>query len=152
MLELTTRDLARFWSKVDKKNGPKKPHMRSRCYVWTAAINSWGYGTFHLWGKDRIASRVGFLIANGHWPENDCCHRCDTPSCVRGDHLYDGTKRQNELDKVERGRCHWSNKTHCPKGHEYTDENTRITPKGKRICRRCHREGARERRRIGLEQ
>ena len=31
-------------------------------------------------------------------------------------------------------------KTHCPKGHEYNEENTRHTSDGKRICRVCDRE------------
>lgn len=30
-------------------------------------------------------------------------------------------------------------KTHCPKGHEYTKENTRIDYKGYRVCRNCGR-------------
>jgi hypothetical protein len=30
-------------------------------------------------------------------------------------------------------------KTHCSKGHEFTLENTRITPEGWRNCRTCHR-------------
>jgi len=29
--------------------------------------------------------------------------------------------------------------THCRKGHEFTPENTRITPEGWRNCRHCHR-------------
>lgn len=28
-------------------------------------------------------------------------------------------------------------KTHCPKGHEYTEENTYISSKNQRICRTC---------------
>jgi hypothetical protein len=28
--------------------------------------------------------------------------------------------------------------THCKNGHEFTQENTRITPEGWRNCRRCH--------------
>lgn len=30
-------------------------------------------------------------------------------------------------------------KTHCKYGHEYTPENTRISIKGERACRACHR-------------
>jgi hypothetical protein len=35
-------------------------------------------------------------------------------------------------------------KTHCPEGHEYNEENTYITKKGKRNCRTCNRERNRE--------
>lgn len=32
-----------------------------------------------------------------------------------------------------------SQKTHCPKGHEYTQENTYIQPSGARCCKICKR-------------
>ena len=28
-------------------------------------------------------------------------------------------------------------KTHCPRGHEYTEENTYVQPKGGRVCKIC---------------
>lgn len=31
-------------------------------------------------------------------------------------------------------------KTHCPKGHEYSQENTAISIRGARLCRACNRE------------
>ena len=34
-------------------------------------------------------------------------------------------------------------KTHCAKGHEYTEANTRITPQGYRKCRACAAETSR---------
>lgn len=40
-------------------------------------------------------------------------------------------------------------KTHCPKGHEYTPENTYVNPKGWRLCRMCRRLD-KERRRGGM--
>lgn len=36
-----------------------------------------------------------------------------------------------------------ADKTHCPQGHEYTDENTYLF-RGWRSCRECHRVHARE--------
>lgn len=34
-------------------------------------------------------------------------------------------------------------KTHCQQGHEYTEENSYVTPQGKRFCRICNREKVR---------
>jgi hypothetical protein len=38
--------------------------------------------------------------------------------------------------------------THCPKGHEYTPENTIISSTGSKVCRECNRIGNRERMRV----
>lgn len=38
------------------------------------------------------------------------------------------------------------NKTHCIRGHEFTPENTYITPRGTRNCKECRRTNQRERR------
>lgn len=35
-------------------------------------------------------------------------------------------------------------RTHCHQGHEFTAENTRITPQGWRVCRLCHAEKVRQ--------
>ncbi len=47
------------------------------------------------------------------------------------------------------GKPHSSKRTHCPQGHEYNQENTRIkkTPTGtERSCRICQKEGKKARR------
>ncbi|WP_125461820.1 MULTISPECIES: hypothetical protein [Rhodomicrobium] len=37
-------------------------------------------------------------------------------------------------------------RTHCREGHKFTPENTRITPQGWRVCRKCHaKKAARQR-------
>ena len=41
-------------------------------------------------------------------------------------------------------------KTHCPQGHEYTKENTRLSKKNIRSCRACDRERA-AKKRVGTE-
>lgn len=52
-----------------------------------------------------------------------------------------------ERDKVSKGRHSEQRKTHCPRGHEYTAENTYITPSrpNNRMCRQCRAENERKR-------
>lgn len=57
--------------------------------------------------------------------------------------LYWGTYSDNLNDAVRHGTHFQASKTHCPQGHEYTPENTRIYKRGnwtERLCRRCQRE------------
>ena len=63
------------------------------------------------------------------------------------DYLWLGTPAQNERDKVLKGRHAEQQKTHCPRGHEYTVENTYITPSrpNNRMCRQCRAENERKR-------
>lgn len=69
-------------------------------------------------------------------------HTCDTPWCVNPDCTYPGTHLQNMQDKSAKGR-HWQQqKTHCPQGHPYDAENTRLIldkTRGtyNRKCRTC---------------
>ncbi len=66
------------------------------------------------------------------------CHRDDNQHDNGLENLYWGTARQNARDAVNNGLCWKSNITHCPQGHEYTADNTYITPgNGHRLCRAC---------------
>jgi hypothetical protein len=70
---------------------------------------------------------------------------CRVTLCVRPDHLEPVTPKVN----TNRGINHEVTVTHCPKGHPYDEENTRIArrPRGTyRLCRACHREDERRRR------
>lgn len=87
----------RFWSKVAVTGG---------CWWWMGAQHEQGYGHFGLSGYIVRAHRVSYLIANGKCdPKLMVCHHCDTPRCVRPDHLFQGTRQDNSFDMIEKGRA-----------------------------------------------
>lgn len=104
---MNKRPLAeRFWEKVDK-NGPVMPVMRTKCWVWTASCEKRnGYGQLGIGGgRWERAHRVSWSLHVGTIHEDKCVlHHCDNPKCVRPDHLYLGTKKNNAQDRERRGR------------------------------------------------
>lgn len=134
----------RFWLHVDRK-GP------TECWEWTAHRNQSGYGMVDIAGKPRRAHRVSIFLATGRMPAaNEAVrHHCDNPPCVNPAHLATGTPLDNSRDMISRGRSRsgvrQSEKTHCPQGHPYDDENTRHK-NGHRSCRTCARDRAKRNR------
>lgn len=123
----------RFWEKVDASGD---------CWEWTAATNQLGYGQI---GAPRnrarlMAHRVAWELLVGPIPEGlELDHLCKNPGCVNPDHLDPVTHAEN-MRRGE-GFDNWQRrKTHCPRGHEYSRENTYVNPKGSRECRTCRKE------------
>ncbi len=90
------------------------------------------------------AHRLMWILMNGEVDDRlKVCHTCDNTACVRPDHLFLGTQSDNMQDCVEKGRHAMRSKTHCPNGHEYTEENTYLMlgrdGYRQRRCRECHR-------------
>ena len=66
-----------------------------------------------------------------HFPDRD-------PANNRLDNLIYGTAKENSEDRDEwHGTNHELNRTHCPQGHPYDEENTYRAPNGWRQCRIC---------------
>ncbi len=108
------------------------------CWLWTAAMKPNGYGCFGL-GAQQYAHRVSYERHKGPIPEGlEIDHLCRVRNCVNPDHLEAVTHREN----VRRGTVGLYNlrKIHCPQGHEYNPENTRVTRKNLRNCRVCDRD------------
>lgn len=123
----------RFWAKVDKSGD---------CWLWTGKKGRKGYGRFTVGNREIGAHRFALQERLGRELQLDefACHECDTPACVRGDHLFAGSALDNARDAVSKGRHQASRnrgKTHCKNGHPYTSENTRTTRVGYRVCRMC---------------
>lgn len=141
MEEIHAHQLSRFWSKVNKTNS---------CWVWTAGLNSnngKGYGQFYLNGKKVKSHRLSYEITIGKIPDGMVLdHLCRNRQCVNPDHLEPVTNRENVLRGDTHSSGHNRAKTHCPSGHEYSEENTRLSKSGYRKCKTCHRLWEAERR------
>lgn len=88
----------RFWTKIAKG---------ARCWLWRSCVDKNGYGTFWVNERTRCARahRLAWEMHNGAIPAGLCVlHRCDTPGCVRPDHLFLGTDADNQRDMIAKGR------------------------------------------------
>lgn len=84
----------RFWSRVITSPG---------CWLWIGHGDR--YGHIHAGGRLRKAHRFSWELHSGPTPEGLCVlHRCDTPRCVRPDHLFLGTQLENIADRHAKGR------------------------------------------------
>ena len=91
--EAELAEAERFWPKVDLLGG---------CWLWLAATNDSGYGTFMARSrtddtpKTVRAHRWSYEHLVGPVPEGlELDHLCRTPACVRPEHLEPVTRREN---------------------------------------------------------
>lgn len=129
----------RFLSKVDRSGD---------CWLWTAYIDPIGYGHFSVGSlKARRAHRIAYELFVGPIPEGLVIdHLCRVRHCVNPAHLEAVTDEENR----NRGLLS-PIRTHCNHGHEFTAENSYITPPtatrpGRRSCRECKRAHDKKRR------
>jgi hypothetical protein len=129
-----------------------KSHIRmlpNECWEWTGGMFN-GYGYMGNCNATRYAHRWYWIQVNGpvpndapldhyRYPERGCIGR----ACCNPDHVRPVTHWENILRGVGPTAQNKA-KTHCPDEHEYTPENTYLTPSGGRGCRECTRRAGRE--------
>lgn len=89
----------RFWRHVVKTE---------TCWLWSASRDRKGYGQLgggHSNPKRQSAHRLSWILHYGPIPPGlFVLHRCDNPPCVRPDHLWVGTAKENTQDAAAKGR------------------------------------------------
>ncbi len=85
----------RFWKYVQKTPS---------CWLWMGHKNNTGYGVIHLNGKNALAHRVSLILEGKDIEGVFVLHKCDTPTCVRPEHLFLGNYQDNHDDMVKKGR------------------------------------------------
>lgn len=95
-----------------KKSFEKHVIKQDGCWGWKGPTTPFGYSVMSCnrnIGPDR-GHRASWVIHRSEIPESmHICHACDNPICTNPDHLWLGTYKQNNDDKIAKGR------SNCPK-------------------------------------
>lgn len=129
--------MRRFFNKVVK-------NIENGCWEWQGALTL-GYATF--WSGRHVVRAHRWLYESmyGTIDNRDVVdHVCRNKACVNPSHM----ERVSFPTNVLRGNIYNSSKTHCPRGHEYTVENTYYYKNvNHRVCRMCDQMRPRRKRR-----
>jgi HNH endonuclease len=140
--------IRRFWQNV---------HKTDSCWEWRGTTDYYGYGRYYASSpyseiRTTIAHRIAFIIEVSDIPEGlELDHLCRNRPCVNPAHLEPVTGQENKRRAAPfKPKIHYRRSyaqiaklhTHCRRGHEYTDDNTRYQYDKKydmmrRACRAC---------------
>ncbi len=146
LYSMTVAQRIAAFSVVDESSG---------CWLWNQSLYRNGYARLSFKGKEYLAHRKSYEAHVGPIPEGkDLDHTChDSNTCKGGDiclhrrcvnpwHLEPVTRKVNLNRSTligKGGGKREKEKTHCPQGHPYNTENTKVTRKAHRLCRECAR-------------
>src|SRR5580704_1514781 len=121
------------------------------CWMWKRPPTAQGYGQLRYEGRRWLAHTVVYEtlvrpVPKGMQLDHQCHNRdqacrggrtCPHRLCVNPAHLEPATNLVN----TRRGRAgaHEAEKTECPAGHPYDEENTYWSKATGRMCRICQR-------------
>ncbi len=83
----------------------RKTNKTETCWLYFGGRNKDGYGHMRINRKMKSVHRVSYELAYGEIPLGlSVLHHCDTPNCVRPDHLFLGTQDDNIKDCAAKQR------------------------------------------------
>ena len=128
-----------FWKHIGPHTDPEA------CWLWQDAIqrnrNGLLYGKFRAYGKNFLAHRFSYELRFGTIPKSlTIDHTCRNTLCMNPNHMEPVPNKINILRGISPPALN-AQKTHCPKGHPYSEENTYSWPRShSRQCRICRKE------------
>lgn len=101
---ITQPDLAQVMG-AEERLYSKAKKVRE-CLEWTGPRSPKGYGSIGIGTANMRTHRASWMIANAQEvpPGMLVLHRCDNPPCIRPDHLFLGTPRDNMEDMHRKAR------------------------------------------------
>lgn len=81
------------------------PEPNTGCVLWTGSLVNDTYGQLSFRGESHRAHRASYQAFKGPIPPGlYVLHHCDTPACVKPEHLFLGTAGDNARDCARKGR------------------------------------------------
>lgn len=124
---------SRLWERIEVNED-------TGCWLWIGSCYRNGYSQIWNGSRPSLGHRFVYECVVGKIPAaSEIDHLCRVRNCLRPEHLQAVSHRENVLRSFAPTAVNAA-KTHCPKGHPYTPENTYRRPAdGKRRCRECGR-------------
>jgi hypothetical protein len=115
------------------------------CWLMRPNPKAGGYALVKVNGRTRRAHRVTYELWIGPIGAGLVLdHRCRVRNCVRPAHLEPVTVAENNRRSDLVLSTINAAKVICNAGHELSGKNLRVDPDGRRRCRACHLDRARE--------